>query len=189
MSISAKGTPEQLVPLRDDNTTERLERAADKLGHIQRTNGTAIAEIPIGPVALRLLGKPVSATETEYKYNGQGLLIIDLTNGIWSDLATGEDGDTHKLVMRGLGCDWARAQDWLSREGFGGQTLKTIAAAKPPGGQLMLNSGGAEKQRQTRRRKQAGDHSDDDCEVTKKQNQREPKRREEYSFEKKLAEE
>ena len=32
--------------------------------------------------------------------------------------------------MRELKLDWARAQDWLSREGFGGKDLKAIATAK-----------------------------------------------------------
>jgi hypothetical protein len=88
-----------------------LEAGLGKLGTIQRSNEAAIAEFPIGPVAIRLLGEPnFSKTETEYRYGDRGFLIVDCAVNGWSDLATNENGDTHKLVMRKLKLDWAGAQ-------------------------------------------------------------------------------
>ena len=74
-----------------------------------------IKSIPIGRVAMDLLGKPNSKNAHQWRYGNKGSLAIDISKNLFNDFEAGIGGDVIDFIKHINQCNFMQAKQYLSQ--------------------------------------------------------------------------
>src|SRR3954469_18063034 len=96
---------------------------------LNRENRRYLASI-IGSVATELLGKPVSRTSTELRFDNRKLVVNigGRRAGKWHMFGAEEHGDTLDLIQHLTGCDFKSAIEYV----FGSRAIAPVLRVSQP---------------------------------------------------------